>query len=236
MGLAFHPFRQAVEITGETMPRPLPRARRTARPRIDPVRRREDLHRQHRGLDEDIRDIHAGWDFHLLFCDSAFYGARPVKALAAQARDDARTGVGVARGRSPGAAPLRGLRPARSIGGRLLHPPRHEGGDGPHGRPAPHGRVQLDVDHARGAAQRLGPCSRIRSEPPTRSSSTAYPAWPTRGPGPTRTPTFSARAGRIGTRRGRCRPRCSSRRADEPFSSRRAPSTTTTRTSSSCRL
>ena len=86
MGLAFHPFRAGRRDHRRNHPRPLPRARRTARPRIDPVRRRED----HSSptptpTSDDITHIHAGLDFDLLFCDSAFYGARPVKHLLAQA-------------------------------------------------------------------------------------------------------------------------------------------------------
>ncbi|HEY5878859.1 MAG TPA: glycosyltransferase [Nakamurella sp.] len=81
LGLGFHPFRRAVEITGENIPELFPGRAKLRGPALIRFDGEKIFLSNVPAFLADIRDIDAEWTFDVLFCDGAFFGARPVKQL-----------------------------------------------------------------------------------------------------------------------------------------------------------
>lgn len=81
LGLQFHPYRRAREITGENLPTLFPERARLRGPALIRFDGEKIFLANVRASFADIREIDRGWRFDVLFCDSAFFAARPVKEL-----------------------------------------------------------------------------------------------------------------------------------------------------------
>jgi UDP:flavonoid glycosyltransferase YjiC (YdhE family) len=81
LGVQFHPYRRAREITGENLPTLFPERAKLRGPALIRFDGEKVFLVNVRAYLEDIREIDGTWPFDLLFCDSAFFGARPVKEL-----------------------------------------------------------------------------------------------------------------------------------------------------------
>ncbi len=81
LGVAFHPFRQAREITGENLPTLFPERAKLRGPKLIRFDGEKVFLANVVGYFRDITEIDAGWRFDVLFCDAAFFGARPVREL-----------------------------------------------------------------------------------------------------------------------------------------------------------
>jgi UDP:flavonoid glycosyltransferase YjiC (YdhE family) len=79
LGVPFHPFRRAAEITGETIPDLFPERAALRGPALIRFDGEKIFLSNVPGYVADIAEIERAWPFDVLFCDSAFYGARPVK-------------------------------------------------------------------------------------------------------------------------------------------------------------
>lgn len=79
LGVEFHPYRRAREITGENLPTLFPERARLRGPALIRFDGEKVFIANTRAYFEDIREIDRQWPFDVLFCDAAFFGARPVK-------------------------------------------------------------------------------------------------------------------------------------------------------------
>lgn len=77
----FHPYRRAREITGGNLPELFPERARLHGPALIRFDGEQVFIANTRAFVEDIAEIDAGWRFDVLFCDAAFFGARPVREL-----------------------------------------------------------------------------------------------------------------------------------------------------------
>lgn len=81
LGAEFHPYRRAREITGENLPALFPERARLRGPALIRFDGEKVFLANVQAYVEDLREIDHSWPFDVLFCDSAFFGARPVKEL-----------------------------------------------------------------------------------------------------------------------------------------------------------
>jgi len=81
LGIRFHPFRRAVEITGENIPELFPEHAKLRGPALIRFDGEKIFLANVPAFLADIRDIDADWTFDVLFCDGPFFGARPVRQL-----------------------------------------------------------------------------------------------------------------------------------------------------------
>ena len=79
LGIPFHPFRRAIEITGENIPELFPERAKLRGPALIRFDGEKIFLANAVGYLRDITEIDDEFDFDVLFCDAAFYGARPVK-------------------------------------------------------------------------------------------------------------------------------------------------------------
>ncbi len=120
LGIPIFPFRRAREVTGENIAELHPERARLKGPKLIAFDGEMIFAEPAEGHYRDLLDVHAEFGFEALFCDPAFYAAKPVA--------DSLSVPVYTLGIWPMNAPSRdvpppffGLRPARTLVGRLAH-------------------------------------------------------------------------------------------------------------------
>lgn len=81
LGVEFHPFRRAREITAESLPELFPERAKLHGPALIRFDGEKIVVANTRAYLADVAEIDAEWRFDVLFCDAMFFGAWPVKEV-----------------------------------------------------------------------------------------------------------------------------------------------------------